>query len=145
MAKRVSRRELKETIKNLKLEVQNEKFKAGELKDEYDRLNKRFEEMGSQIETFETRGSCIETIEIKPEAWGTYVSFANREWSIEARQEAQSMLISKIAKGLMEANLVQIIEKMGDLFPFQSTIGAKLYVVPWEKLAKRAIKLSCRR
>ena len=41
--------------------------------------------------------------------------------------------------GLMDKDLVQFIVHDHDIFPDQITIGAKLWVVPWEKMVSKII------
>lgn len=141
MAKRVSRRELKEQIRELRSDLKYEKSLVDEWMTSHDKLKKRLDDMGSRIETFEARGGGIETIEIKPEAWGTYV-MANglAEIPDEEMEQIKIKITNQIARGLIESSNVQFIVNRSDLNPY-ITVGAKVYVVPWDKLAKSVIKL----
>ena len=141
MAKRISRRELKGRIKDLQFMVKCKEDKIKEVEEKYKGIEKRFQEMGSQIETLNVQGEGIKCIEVKPQAWGTYAMLA--PWhtdSEEAMEALKDKLVKNIAKGLIDYNYVQFIHK-DDTSPFGETFAAKLYVVPWDKLAKRTIKI----
>lgn len=138
MAKRVSRRELKEKIRELNSDLKFEKSLVNEWMTSHDKLKKRLDDMGSRIETFEARGG-IQTIEIKPEAWGTYVMVNGlAEIPDEEMEQIKRKITNQIARGLIESSLVQFIANRSDLNPY-ITVGAKVYVVPWDKLAKSVI------
>lgn len=136
MAKRISRRELKEKIRNLEYLNKTYAWSLDDYRQKYKELEKRFQELGSKVEMFNLKGSGIECIEIEPQPWGQYCRLAG--YVPEAQMPAvKERLISQIVRGLMETNLVQIIDHSG-WEPFEEkTIGAKLYVVPWEKLVKK--------
>ena len=138
MAKRISRRELKEKIRNLKIDLDIALSRKEEAIDRLEELQKRFDEMGSRVETYDVQGGAIECIEIKPQTWGTYEAFCgHQEFSKEQLDEIKRRLVSSLADGMMKWNLVQIIAHDG-LTPISpATVGAKLYVVPWDKMVKK--------
>ena len=136
MGKRISRRELKEWNKALKLEVRDLQYKLDTVRMERNTLDQRLTELGSRVETYDVRGAGIECIEIKPEPWGQYcVLYDRNDLPMDAIKQR---LVQSIAEGLMKSNNVQLIVQDNDLWQ-RKTIGAKLYVVPWDKMAKRIV------
>ena len=84
------------------------------------------------------KGSGIECIEINPEPWGQY-SVLSKYIPEAAIPAIKERLVSQIVRGLLESDLIQIIDHPGG-GPFgERTIAAKLYVVPWEKLVKKVV------
>lgn len=95
----------------------------------------RFREFGSNVKTFgEGNGiSCVEEEwKIESVQYGTYAA-TERNIDPEYEDYIIGALTNKIAKGLVERNLVQVI-KNRDGGPFDSAIGVKLFVVPWERM-----------
>lgn len=86
-------------------------------------------------------GSCdyeqaeITCVDVKPQPWGQYMVLNPYAEPITDDQlrEIKYRLTESIVKGLIDKGLVQFIVKGGDI-PFEpQTIGAKLFVVPWEE------------
>ena len=137
MAKRISRKELKEKIRSLEYLNKVYRWNADNYCKKYEELKKRFQELGSKAEMFDLKGPGIECIEIEPQQWGQY-SMLSDNIPDAALPQVKERLITQIARGLMEANLVQIINSEAGPFGGK-TMGAKLYVVPWEKLVKKIV------
>ena len=138
--KRVSRHDLIEKIKRLEREnriAKSDELAAVRARDE---IKKRFMDLGSRVMSYETRGSGIECIEVKPEPWGMYMRLSpGMELSDSEMDVLKKRLVSDIVNGLMESNAIQIIVNNDRLFPDNDIIVAKLFVVPWDKMAKKLI------
>ena len=92
------------------------------------------------METYDVRGNGIECIDIKPEPWGQYARISDKiEITDDILESIKNRVVSQIARGLMDKDLVQFIVHDHDIFPDQITIGAKLWVVPWEKMVSKII------
>jgi len=97
----------------------------------------RFEKLGSRFEA--VTGGPIQVIEteVEPERWGQWMAYTCDEVREDEMELIKSRLVESIASGLMKRNIVQFIVngrlESGPLSPF-STIGAKLYVIPWDRM-----------
>lgn len=142
------KRKTAKVIKRAKQEVEKARQAAALLKVEKEAAEekaeyykKRFREFGSNVETVKTDGiMCNEwTVEVKP--YGAYVAMAPETTGADDVY-ALSMLAEKITNGLLENNIIQIIRH--DETPFSPrTVGAKLFVVPWDQMPHtRTIKIS---
>ena len=137
MKKRISRRELKEQIRNLKFDLNSSKCDLDSMQTKYDDLKKRFADLGSKAESYDVKGDGIECIEVFPQAWGNYFCLARGLEDPDEIDHVKKRLISDIANGLMENNMIQFI--MNDSSPLGKTMGAKLYVVPWDKMVRKIV------
>lgn len=104
---------------------------------------RRFRELGSNVETVEPETGPVATLiwNVESQTWGQY-SIVTETPQDDMVKHVSRKLIESIADGLIQQNLVQIIVRDGDL-PFeQHTIAAKLYVVPWDRMPhERTIKI----
>ena len=134
-----SRRELIEENKRLKY-VNDVYERQIELLDRnYEKLKDRFRAMGSAPDIEYKDGIPVVTAEIKPMQYGTYMYYA--EDSEANTQYFQNELAKQIVKGLMEQDIIQFIYHDTDLFSNRfPTIGAKLFVIPWEQALRKPIK-----
>lgn len=118
-------------------------------KEKAEYYEKRFREFGKNVETIEPDNLCIKQLkwEIQPEKYGDYAMIMKHfDMSVKEMGEA---LREKIVRGMSEAmienNLVQFIENFSDNddpFSLMGTIGAKMYVIPWEQMPhKRTIEI----
>ena len=109
---------------------------AEELADYYE---KRFLAFGSNVETVseDTDAVKVLTWNLEPQVWGQYCAINPLiEMSWDVYEAIKTRLVESIVRGLLERNLVQFIVKNPDesFDPFSySTVGAKMYVVPWEQ------------
>lgn len=139
MGKRISRKELKQWNRELKHKVKELEYDLDDVRLERNNLDHRLTLLGSRVETLGARGSGIECIDIEPEPWGQYCVLRDNEEP--QMDEIKRRLVGRIAEGLMKSNNIQIIVH-DDIFPGRVTIGAKLYVIPWDQMAKRiAVKI----
>lgn len=138
MGKRISRRELKEKIRDLSFKLRTEQQKYATLHMEHKVLQKRFMDLGSKAESYDVKGAGIHCIEIKPEPVGTYACMEqDMEESLNLVELISERLAYDIAKGLIKSNAIQIIKN--DDVIFGNTIGAKLWVIPWDKMVKKIV------
>lgn len=145
----------KRTYKRMKNRLYKEMFRRmtaenqlGPAKEKAEYYRKRFREFGKNVDTSDMdNGKLISMLkwELRPEPYGTYVgvhkSFIDEEG--EVLRGVKGDIIRTLVEGLIENDLVQMFVKDGDdpMYPFQ-TIGAKLYVVPWEQMPhKRTMEL----
>ena len=138
MAKRISRRELKEKIKNLEFDLMVKESRAKDTEIVLKDLEKRFRDLGRKVEMFHVQGTGIECIEINPEPWGNYFSlFSDFDLQGEMLDGIKERLVIGIARGLIAKNLVQFI--FHDDFMGKKTVAAKVWIVPWDQLVKKVI------
>lgn len=140
--KRVSRRELKDKIRELEYETQCQQRHLLSLKDEnsrlqemYGRLLDRFNRLGTQIESLDS-GGTIQAIEIKPIPFGQYAILSDEFVAKEIPDVIKSQIVNDMVSQLLENGYVQFITGI-DNYPGAVTLGAKMYVVPWEQMARR--------
>ena len=128
--KRISRKELKQKIKTLESRISFLTYEKESMRSQRDKYAKRLDYLGSEG----WRQLDISRVEIKPEPWGKYCILPQElDLNAEIIDEIKSRLVKDIASGLMESGMVQIIVHDGDIFYDKKTVGAKLFVVPWEK------------
>ena len=116
---------------------------------EKEEIENRIRKIGMNMETInESVPGAVVMIrrEIQPETVGNYRnffegSFREREWLIEEMAHA-------LAKGIIEMNLAQIITRgkseIGGPMEELGTIAVKMFVVPWEQMAKAHSKIEIR-
>ena len=109
--KRISRRELKERIRELNATIQNERARhATEIKikqAEYDRLQQRLEKLGSEsIEVVSADGTGIRRLDFDIETLRQYAMMYDPD--AEAIQCAKSAIASDLAEQLVEQNLKDV-------------------------------------
>ena len=142
MGKRISRRELIEKIKSLQFDLTMKNHDLCNMIMERDKLKKRIMDIGSRCEMLDISGPGINCVEVRPEAWGQYMVMSPLiDLSDTELEDMKKMLVGKIVQGLMEQNVVQFIIGKHDFVPDRKTIAAKLYVVPWDQLVSRTIKV----
>jgi len=131
--KRISRRELKETIRN---ERQRHAEEIKNMQAKYDELQKRFEKLGSEsIEVIPANGSNgIRRLDIDIKTYGQHVLMYDPD--AKDIQYAKSAIARSMAEQLVEQNLIQFTTAKSDFPPYifeQSTcLTGKIYIVPWE-------------
>ena len=108
---------------------------------------KRFQDFGTNVETTEPGSGKFVVCEkwsLRWEPYGVYKKFPGTI-NEEDVEQIKKELAEKIAGALIENNLIQFFVKEADDFgPLTefATIGAKLFVVPWEQMPhKRTIEL----
>lgn len=119
------------------------KIQAAEEKAE--RYQQKFRSIGSNVETIDPGPGKIKMLKwtIPTEQYGNYV-LVNQEqiWEEERRStelEIKKRLAESIAIGLLENDIVQFIVRQPSIFdPLNAfgSVGGKLYVVPWEYMAR---------
>ena len=133
--KRISRRELKAKIRELNYDLQTSKIAISQLQEIYGRLLDRFNRFGTQIESLDS-GSTIQMIEIKPIPFGQYAILSDDFKAKEIPDVIKSQIVNDMVSQLLENGYVQFITGI-DNYPGAVTLGAKVYVVPWEQMTRR--------
>lgn len=133
--KRVSRRELKAKIRELNLKAISREAQLLTSKAEISQLHDRLNRLGTQIESLDS-GDPIQMIEIKPIPFGQYAMLTDDFMVEEIPDVVKSQIVSNMLSQLLEQGYVQFITGFDDCFG-AVTLGAKIYVVPWEQMARR--------
>lgn len=113
--------------------------------DEANRYKRKFRSIGSSVETIDPGPGKIKMLKwtIQTEAWGNYIRFdtalIRTGEELKMEQYLKEELTKSIARALLEGDIVQYLVRMPDMFdPLNrhGTFGGKLYVVPWEYMAR---------
>ena len=128
--KRTSRRELIQRIKSLEVDMVMANGRADDEERRRKDLEKRLQTLGSRMDLKQT--DAITCVEVEPIPFGKYATVVPGLDMSQFIDEMKSQLVREIANSLIANNYVQIICHDG-YGPFEGTIGAKLYVVPWEQ------------
>lgn len=136
--KRGERKRLIQSIENLGSTVRRLIGEKSELEEQLDRTKKRLEAAGSEIKTIDEPIGKIQIIHPEVETYGNYATFTDADE--EQREYIKKELARRLAEGLINQNIVQIICKEPGAYihldPLyrHGTIGAKLFVIPWEQM-----------
>jgi hypothetical protein len=133
--KRVSRRELKAKIRELNLKAISREGQLLASKAEISQLHDRLNRLGTQIESLDS-GDPIQMIEIKPIPFGQYAMLTDEFMFKEIPDEIKNQIVNYMASQLLENAYVQFMIGTNN-FTGEVTLGAKIYVVPWEQMARR--------
>lgn len=131
--KRVSRRELKAKIRELNLKTLSLEGQLLTSKAEISQLHDRLNRLGTQIESLDSVDP-IQMIEIKPIPFGQYAMLTDDFMLKEIPDEIKSQIVNNMASQLLEHEYVQFLTGFN---LDEVTLGAKIYVVPWEQMARR--------
>ena len=127
---------LKREINRLRNTILHKNIELDRKEKEIQELKSRFRELGSVTETAEGSGPvvCIKK-EIKPIPYGAYRVLLEMNGTYE---DVKRDMVYMIAEGLIEEDIAQFIyrENNGSGPLGMPTLAIKLYVVPWEKMAK---------
>ncbi len=136
--KRMQTRLLRETKKYLSEHVMrlDAESKIDEAEQKASYYKKRIRKIGENMETVNVRpGKAVAMVkwEISPEIYGTYKRIDRID--LLSEETIKKELAMRIAEGLLDQELIQFICKETE--PYDplgrfATIGAKVYVVPWE-------------
>ena len=135
--KRISRRELKAKIRELNLKAISLKGQLLASEAEISQLHDRLNRLGTQIESLDS-GDPIQMIEIKPIPFGQYAMLTDEFMFKEIPDAIKSQIVNYMASQLLENAYVQFMIGTNN-FTGEVTLGAKIYVVPWEQMARRRI------
>ena len=143
MSKKINkhlRKELAQAKANIS-RLQGEKSNA-EAEAKY--YKKRLRDLGSEMETMEESPGnrlVVQTWTLDVLPFGTYCCIDDCDRYDGGDEIAQQHLVMQIAESLIKNNLVQFIYKK-DPFDRKMTLGAKLFIVPWEQTPHpRALKI----
>lgn len=117
---------------------------------EKDRLQNRIKFLSTCFDTLDQKGKVgqikpIQTEErvITAEDFGKYIALTVMDE--ELIENAKQRIINDIAEAMVETGIVQFIvkrpEDVGGPANMVGTVAAKLFVVPWEKMAYRTTKI----
>ena len=133
--------------KMLQREIKQKDFRIGLLRnrvecleEEKKKVEKRLEIAGTETETIEEGSGMVQIIRAEVIPYGTYARVD--KIALDELTFIKGELTREIAKALIEQNIVQFIIKEPGMYdgPFGAidqeygTIGAKLYVIPWEQM-----------
>lgn len=140
--KRVSRHELIQSVKKLQRMAIDQEERADRAEKDAERTRNRIREIGFKC-VDPLYGGELEHKTIVPTPYGTYCVIADdgqRDIGTIVEYAKQDLAI-KVANMLIDENLVEfIIHRKGEAMPLlntfckETTVGVKLYVVPWEKM-----------
>ena len=133
--KRISRRDLKAKIRELNLKAISREGQLLASKAEISQLHDRLNRLGTQIESLDS-GDPIQMIEIKPIPFGQYAILADEFMFKEIPDAIKSQIVNYMASQFLENAYVQFMIGTNN-FTGEVTLGAKIYVVPWEQMARR--------
>lgn len=144
--KRISRRELKEQIRNITLEMNALRHELEDKQREYKKLKERFDYLGTSDEIHDF-GDAVPVItrEIKSIPFGVYTRIIDDEYmnTINAIELSKRSLAEELAKDMVELGYVRFVvnrdftERKSGLRTV--TVAAKMYVIPWEQAQKRPV------
>lgn len=132
--KRISRRELKETIK---AERKRHAFIIADMQSKYDDLKKRFDMLGQEAhEIITVPNGRIEKYAVEAKQYGSYMYLS--DMGPEVIDYAMQEIARQLAEGLVKNGLIKFYVHGPDIHdPLQGpfgTVGGTLYVVPWEQV-----------
>ena len=139
--KRISRRELKETLKAERqlyiASIKDQQLKYDELESKYDELKKRFDMLGQEAhEIIGFPNGGIEKVAVEAKAYGSYMYVS--DWEPEVIDYAMQEIARQFAEGLVKNSLIKFSIHAPDnhdlLQGSFGTVGGTLYVVPWEQV-----------
>ena len=133
--KRISRRELKAKIRELNLKAISQEAQLLTSEAEISQLHDRLNRLGTQIESLDS-GDPIQMIKIKPIPFEQYAMLTDDFMFKEIPDEIKSQIVNNMASQLLENAYVQFVIGFNK-FIGTVTLGAKIYVVPWEQMARR--------
>ena len=145
MGKRVSRHELVEKVRGLRCDLAIEKIQHLATKAEVENLKTRLRQIGERKVYTGKWVPCV-SVNINPKAYGSYIQLCNRHPDKDALKMAKNVLARQLGEALLESGYIQFVlnnGETGDFLDVGSTVGAKIYVIPWDELAvyKEALKL----
>lgn len=123
----------------------DERREKEEYKEKAERFGKRIREIGANMKTVDPgSGKMVQMVkwELDPKEFGAYMRTIHDIHDPANLERFSEELIRGLVKGLMQEELVQMIIREPDFknpdpLDIYGTIGAKIYVVPWEQMPHR--------
>jgi hypothetical protein len=138
--KRISRRELKaktreleDNVERLQGELVAANFEHKSWQSRFDSLFDRFTRLSTQMNSLQVNGA-IQEIEVKPIPFGQYAVLADEFRLSKIPDEIKHQIVDDMVSQLLEGGYIKIL--IGNDNCFGVTVGAKMYVVPWEQMAR---------
>jgi hypothetical protein len=133
MNKSLTKKALKQNLKNERLKNRTLISRVSELEAEVDSLGKKLDALGSEMDTPETDKGCMRVIKVEPKCYGIYRKSARDFSDLESEHH---ILVKELVEGLIKNHIVQFIEMEAEtpFYPYYTT-AAKLFVIPWNELA----------
>lgn len=129
-----------------KVEYLNDELE--EEKNEHAKTQMRLRIVGTECETPEESAGQLRVITAVAECYGDHVRIMMGDMNAANIKMVEEKLAVRLAKDLMEKNLVQfIIHKPGEMAgPLDGpiacgTIGAKLFVIPWDSTGPKRVEI----
>ena len=137
MAKRKGRKDLINEIKSLRSQAGEAETMREDANARYDALLRRFHVLGKYSEPVDF-DSTIKTVEVKPIPFGIWGALDNTILDNDSTtfKHMQDTLAESLVKSLMEHGYIQFVEGDREPIRYFTTVGAKIYVVPWEQMSK---------
>lgn len=134
----------KKKIQELERQIADLEIQLDERGQDIDKLKKRLLRAGNAPYDYVSDKSIkTYTAEIKVETWGMYIVLGGETAVDHVLEAAKEQVVSDIAKGLIENNLVQFVvrDMENDFDPLNQacTVAAKINVVPWEQLTTKKL------
>jgi hypothetical protein len=144
MKKKMGRNErqmLQRKINQKDITIGELKSRINCLEEEKKKVEKRLEIAGAETETIEEGVGMVQIIRAEVIPYGTFTRVGN-DIHLDDLESVKMELTREIAKELIDQSIVQFIIKKPGMYdgPFGAidqeygTIGAKLYVIPWEQM-----------
>lgn len=130
---------IKKKIRKAENEARFQREKRLEAEEKAKFYEDRFRRFGSNVETVDPGSGKLVVMEkwtIEQQPWGKY-AICREDISDEELEKLKESIVEGLVRGLIEKNLVQfILKERNTVFPIAEfkTLGAKLYVVPWEQM-----------
>lgn len=141
--KRGERQSLLRRFENQRIVIKGMKNEIESLNEKISALNRRISQLGTEVETIDEGAGPIQILRPEVYAYGlTAVLFEDPDK--EVTDEIERKMAYKLAKGLIENNTVQFIYSKKSVFSpaeQETTVGAKLFVIPWDQMRTRKLEL----
>ena len=125
--------------KSLKLALKKEREARAEAETKIQNMRKRFAVLMSDKHVLTLQDERVKELRvegIKPLAFGTYAEVFDKPNKAN-RDRVVHMLAESLAEEMIKQQFAQVIEHYGDIDPFgKNTIAVKMFLVPWEQMAK---------
>ena len=136
MAKRKGRKDLINEIKSLRSQVGKAETMLEDANARYDALLRRFHVLGLYTDNTES-WNVIKVVDVDPIPFGLWASVEDTflKNDVADIEYVQNTLAENLVKSLMKNGYIQLTKGKDPVHGF-TAIGAKIYVIPWEQMAR---------